>query len=864
MKTIITLFTALFISITIHSQVYVSPTASGNNDGTTWMDAYTNLQDAFDNASTGSQIWIAAGTYFPTNNILPDSNWYEVNKPLEIYGGFAGTETVLSERDWMTNITTINGDLVGDDIANDFTTNRTDNARHLLVISPTAAGISIDGIVFSSGHANLDNPPMFPDDNSAWVGGGIAVYAKSTIRNCTFRQCNGAFGAGIWINAAIQGTDEFLIENSNIENNNSTQGALIIVGLNNPIVRGCTFQNNIATSFGGGMTVGNTNALIEDCVFQGNEVPTSSGGGLFAFQNNSTIIPNQKIEIHGCDFIDNVGFAGGGFCFNNFAANSQLVMDSCYFFRNTTGADGVGGGMILRNIENTYTGEMVSLSVDVTNCEFEKNSAQFGGGAYLFSDYIFTGVNFSNTIFTDNTAFGFGGGLVYGNASGKVEDCTFKDNEVQGSIGGGLFIFQNSLNQYPTPNIELKKTNFENNISPFGAGLTFNNFYPNSQIIIDSCVFFQNQATAGNASGGGALIQNILDTYGGGLSTLTPVILNSTFEDNSATIGGGVFLSSDFGTMNTTIFKNEFLDNAAVTGGGLYLSTSSAGLMNSSIFENEFLDNTASTESAGMHLSGEGDNMLVKNIFSKNQSVGQGAAMTIEDGANVIMENTLMSENTGVTTITNNDSLWMTNVTIAGNQQGLFQFDGAYTKIQNTILANTEENYLGIGGAVVISNGGNLSDDNTLDSVLVGFNGYPDFNSVNPELNMDFGLEQNSVCIDNGNPDGVTALTDLAGMPRVQGNEIDMGALESSFTISIDDLDLEKVKVFPNPFIDQITISDVEDMTGIRLLDMLGREVQRFAVQKELQIKANLPTGIYFLEFDFGGEKYLKKVEKIQ
>ena len=94
--------------------IYVDADATGAGDGSAWADAFTDLQPALEAALSGDQIWVAAGTYTPSLESDPDdprSASFQMKNGVAIYGGFAGGETELEQRDWVNNPTILSGDI---------------------------------------------------------------------------------------------------------------------------------------------------------------------------------------------------------------------------------------------------------------------------------------------------------------------------------------------------------------------------------------------------------------------------------------------------------------------------------------------------------------------------------------------------------------------------------------------------------------------------------------------------------------------------------------------------------------------------------------------------------------------------------
>jgi hypothetical protein len=266
--------------VPVRSRFHVDAAAAPGGHGTSWADAGASLQDAIAATPPGSEIWVSHGTYKP--GTLP-TDAFVIEKRIRIYGGFAGTETDLTQRDPLANPTILSGDLLGDD-APGFA-NRGDNAnnivRALSDASPGAPGpLILDGLTFSGGYATQPDPDAQGGDQR-----GGAIY----------------FAAG---------------------------GGLDSLGL---AINGCTFTDNYALAMGGAVEIESGTALIADCRFIGNRADYV-GGGLNALFVRATI--------RGCLFDGNVADDGAAFQLTN-AAGPPSIFD-CRFVGNHGSGSGSG------------------------------------------------------------------------------------------------------------------------------------------------------------------------------------------------------------------------------------------------------------------------------------------------------------------------------------------------------------------------------------------------------------------------------------------------------------------------------------------------------------------------------------------
>ncbi|HRI59857.1 MAG TPA: hypothetical protein PK228_09040, partial [Saprospiraceae bacterium] len=195
----------------LYGRTYVNKAATGANNGWGWADAYTDLQTALAAAQAGDEIWVAEGTYTPAAPGGSQTATFLINKNLKLYGGFAGTECNLSERNIELHPTVLSGDLNGNDVDDDFApTLRNDNVSQVVTIANTATvGTVVDGFTIQGGQA---------DGGVATAGGGIRCLGAPLIRHCVLRQ-NLSVNAGGGLYASGTGAQGLVVENCRFEGN---------------------------------------------------------------------------------------------------------------------------------------------------------------------------------------------------------------------------------------------------------------------------------------------------------------------------------------------------------------------------------------------------------------------------------------------------------------------------------------------------------------------------------------------------------------------------------------------------------------------------------------------------------------------
>ncbi len=259
-----TILATLLLGISTRAQAthyFVNASASGSANGLSWTDAFTNLQEALSIVVPGDEIWVAAGQYKPTTGTTRTIS-FQVRNGVDVYGGFAGNETDLSQRDVATNPTVLNGDIgePGNSADNCHTVVTADNLTTTVILDGfrimngySAAGSSYNGGGLRitntlSGNVVLRQCAVLNNFSGTYGGGMYIASVRLTIENCEFNNNQAGSGSGGAVcNGNVNGSGSIVtIQDSRFKNNSARVGACLYnsQSYNELVIDRCIFTNN--------------------------------------------------------------------------------------------------------------------------------------------------------------------------------------------------------------------------------------------------------------------------------------------------------------------------------------------------------------------------------------------------------------------------------------------------------------------------------------------------------------------------------------------------------------------------------------------------------------------------------------------
>jgi uncharacterized repeat protein (TIGR02543 family) len=361
------------------------------------------LTEAITAASGGEQVWVIAGTHTDISQALKIG--------VSLYGGFAGTETALSDRvkgtnPWdYTNETILSG--VGRAFVGSATNSDGINSNAVLKqnVNSNTTPIIVDGFTITNGEHGI----IFVSGGGTTVQNSIIKENGAVGLSVTATGSTGIDGGGISFRA---GTTPVTIDNCLIENNLAKSGGGIVsanvtdatgtlLTVSNTLIRNnkariqytlsgtYTFgaSNTSIYGYGGGIFLGGR-TVVNNCRIEGNEaivgggvVMRTNGGQL----NNSIIVGNKALYGAGVSYDPRATNAATNTgIYNCLVANNTTTLTTTDQFSATTWSPtritGRGDGVYF-----TQAGQKITNSIFVGNTVLRTGTAT-ATLAYSFVD----------------------------------------------------------------------------------------------------------------------------------------------------------------------------------------------------------------------------------------------------------------------------------------------------------------------------------------------------------------------------------------------------------------------------------------------------------------------------------------------
>ena len=648
-----------------------------------------------------------------------------------------------------------------------------ENVAHTDVGDGQGGAVRAQGGVFTNCYFFNNKVTGTGNSNS---GGGIMATGGAKIINCVFAGNYAKYAGGI---SAISGT---LIYNCTVTQNNSeiSPGGIDVNSDAYTKVKNCIVYNNYAyngtiSNLGSG---GSANYF--NCAF-------NEGNFMVGSNNNIALTENPFTQNKGIDSLSlketaqcidagtivNIDFLETDIVGSHRKSGATIDIGAYEYYQKpnkwviTSSEDQVNPveGMLRYALQNAVNADSIIFKVNTifadTTFLIDNKSLIIRGNEtdrtkiigdssfsileLQFKDTI-TRINIENLEFTK----GYGNNPAINTSQSNLfvpenrnllRNCRFYDNYA--SSGSAISVFQfNIVNCY-----------FENNTSDTATYGSIASAIFTKNSIIDSCIFISNNNFSDYRYSAGALYADNSD------------IKNCSFFNNSAyggDVGGAVYIKN--GLVENCTFEANYLDIETDGGGALYCSNSS--IVNCKFLNNKGGDYWYSAYNAGA-VESRGGNTFIGCLFSNNSSMGAGAMVGTASDKIInctFVNNESTSDWGGINLFEGENQITIKNSIVYGNMPFNFKAFNRYGG--NVATLKLDATYSAIEDTLLPGEGNISLNSSPLQPLQASDN---------------YFLSDTSVCINAGDTTGVSSLlmaTDILGNNRINGNAIDIGAVE--------------------------------------------------------------------------------------
>ena len=397
--------------------------------------------------------------------------------------------------------------------------------------------------------------------------------------------------------------------------NGQSKNRIFVIQSPNVTLDGLTFVNGNVPNYGGALLIQNSNTNIRNCTFR--NCYANAGGAVFIYPSvSNTVFKDTCIERCQAKY-----YGGGVYLYNGTVNNT--VFDNTTF-RNCYAAIYAAAiynkGSNTKIINSTFNksratdggsifNDKESSNLLINGSSFNNNVANDQGGAIYAggstNPITIVNSNFTNNIAYDNSVMG-GGALLLNGIGNKIINSTFSNNMAYEK--GGAILFTRSNNS-------VINCTFDNNSAVRGGAIAYRAY-------VDEAI--ENNTIIGSVftNNGKDVINNTNSSFtkGGAVYAFAnnTQIINSSFDNNSAIMGGAVLFSPN--STNNNIESSNFTNNKAVYyNGGAVVS----GGTNDSISDSKFINNTAQNYGGAISMN----NITVVNSTFENNNAKIGSTI---------------------------------------------------------------------------------------------------------------------------------------------------------------------------------------------------------------------------------------------